>query len=188
MIDSPMKQRIAEALKSLMKQKTFSEIRVKGIVDAAGVSSMSFYRSFSDKYELLESICYDDLMLFTKIYGSKAELRSFTVCMLSTIQNHSEFYGKIFDDSDAIDSFIRALSRVSEETTGTQGSAAMLVTCKETLRKWAEDDFKMSVDEVYTEWISTLPLRSVLKGDELAEVIRRFEANTIEDFRRHVTK
>jgi len=188
MIDSPMKQRIAEALKTLLKQKTFSEIRVKGIVDVAGVSSMSFYRSFSDKYDLLESICYDDLMLFTKIYGNNAELRSFTVCMLNTIQNHSAFYGKIFSDSEAVDSFIRALSRVSEETTGTQGSAATLSTCKETMRKWAEDDFRMPVDEVYTEWISTLPLRSVLKGEELAEAIRRFEANTIEDFKKHVNK
>lgn len=188
MIDSPMKQRIAEALKTLLKQKSFSEIRVKGIVDIAGVSSMSFYRSFSDKYDLLESICYDDLMLFTKIYGSKAELRSFTVCMLNTIQSHSAFYGKIFSDSDAIDSFILALSRVSEETTGTQGSAATLSTCKETLKKWAEEGFKMSVDEVYAEWVSTLPLRSVLKGEELAEAIRRFEANTIEDFKNRVKK
>jgi len=188
MIDSPMKQRIAEALKTLLKQKSFSEIRVKGIVDIAGVSSMSFYRSFSDKYDLLESICYDDLMLFTKIYGSKAEVRSFTVCMLNTIQNHAAFYGKIFSDNEAIESFIRALSRVSEETTGTQGSAATLATCKETMRRWAADNFEMSVDDVYTEWVSTLPLRSVLKGEELAEAIRRFEANTIEDFRKRVNK
>lgn len=188
MIDSPMKQRIAEALKTLLKQKSFSEIRVKGIVDVAGVSSMSFYRSFSDKYDLLESICYDDLMLFTKIYGSKAEVRSFTVCMLNTIQNHAAFYGKIFSDNEAIESFIRALSRVSEETTGTQGSAATLATCKETMRRWAADNFEMSVDDVYTEWVSTLPLRSVLKGEELAEAIRRFEANTIEDFRMRMNK
>ena len=188
MIDSPMKQRIAEALKTLLTEKSFSEIRVKGIVEVAGVSSMSFYRSFSDKYDLLEGICYDDLMLFTKIYGNNAELRSITVCMLNTIRSHSSFYGKIFSDCEALDSFLRALSRVSEEMTGTQGSAPTLASCKETLKRWGEDNFKMSVDEVYREWISTLPLRTVLKGKELEEAIRRFEANTIEDFRQHTDK
>ena len=188
MFESPAKNRIAEAFKTILKEKPFSSIKVKNVVDQAGVSSMTFYRSFSDKYDMVEKICFNDLMLFTKIYGSNAELRSITVCMLNTIKSNKDFYGKILEDDDARESFMNALSRVSEETTGTKGSAATLSTSEEILKEWAAGEFQRSVDEVYTDWISTMPLRAVLKGKELAAAVKAFEQNTLEDFKKRLNK
>ena len=188
MLDTPTKKRIAEAFKTLLKEKPFSNIKVKNIVDLAGVSSMTFYRHFSDKYDMVENICFDDLMLFTKVYGSNAELRSITVCMLNTIKNNASFYGKILRDDEARESFMSALSKVSEETTGTKGSPITLSMSEEILKKWADEDFETPVDDVYRDWISTMPLRSVLKGKELDAAVKAYEKNTLEDFRKKYKK
>lgn len=188
MFDSPSKNRIAEAFKFLLKEKPFSTIKVKNIVDVAGVSSMTFYRNFADKYDMVEQICFDDLMLFTKIYGSNAELRSITVCMLNTIKSNKDFYGKILKDDEGRESFMHALSHVSREATGTEGSAATLSMSEDLMKNWASEDFATSVDDVYTEWVSAMPLRSVLKGKELASAVKAFEQNTLEDFRKRLKK
>lgn len=188
MFDSPTKNRIAEAFKTLLKEKPYSTIKVKNIVDLAGVSSMTFYRSFSDKDEMVENICFEDLMLFTKIYGSNAELRSITVCMLNTIKSNSGFYGALFKDDNSMDSFMRALSRVSYEATGTKGSATTLSNCKEILQAWANEDFATPVDDIYTKWIAEMPLRAVLKGKELSAAIKAFEQSTLEEFKKRYKK
>ncbi|MBR5338986.1 MAG: TetR family transcriptional regulator [Lachnospiraceae bacterium] len=188
MFDSPTKNRIAEAFKTLLKEKPYSSIKVKNIVDLAGVSSMTFYRNFSDKDELTENICFEDLMLFTKIYGSNAELRSITVCMLNTIKSNSGFYGALFKDEDSMDSFMRALSRVSYEATGTKGSATTLSNCKEILQEWANENFATSVDDIYTKWVAEMPLRAVLNEKELAAAIKSFEKRTLEEFRKRYKK
>ena len=186
MFDSPAKNKLVEAFKTILKERPYSTIKVKDIVELANVSSMTFYRNFEDKADLTEHICFDDLMLFTKIYGNSAEVRSITVCMLNTIRNNKEYYGSILKDDDARASFISALSHVSEEAAGSKGSSATLSLCSETLKKWANEDFRTSVDDLYREWISSLPLKSVLKGKELEDAIKTFEANTIADFRKRV--
>lgn len=186
MFDSPAKNKLVEAFKAILKERSYFNIKVKDIVELANVSSMTFYRNFADKADLTENVCFDDLMLFTKIYGNSAEVRSITVCMLNTIRNNKEYYGSILKDDDARASFISALSHVSEEATGSKGSSATLSLCGETMKKWANEDFRTSVDDIYKEWISSLPLKSVLKGKELEDAIKTFEANTIEDFRKRV--
>ena len=188
MFETPAKNRIAQAFKELLLEKPFSTVKVKNIVERAGVSSMTFYRHFSDKFDMVEGICHNDLMLFAKIYGDNAELRSMTVCMLNTIKNNRDFYVQILGDDEARESFMRALSRVSSETTGTEGSPAALVASEEILKNWAKNDFSTPVDDVYMDWVSTMPLRSVLKGKELAAAVRAFEQNTIEDFKKRMKK
>ena len=185
MFDSPAKNRLKSSFKSLLKEKPFSGIKVKDVVERANVSSMTFYRNFADKADLTESICFEDLMLFTKIYGSTAEIRSITVCMLNTIRNNKDYYGNILRDDSGRASFLNALNHVSEETAGKQAAPLTLSACGEILKKWANEDFVRSVDDLYLEWISNLPLKAFLKGKELEMAIKAYEAKTIEDFRRN---
>ena len=156
------------------------------VVDCDPQSLKGFSRRVTVSSDSLRNVCFDDLMLFTKIYGNSAEVRSITVCMLNTIRNNKEYYCSILKDDDARASFVSALSRVTEEATGSKGSSATLSLCSETMKKWANENFRTSVDDIYKEWISNLPLKSVLKGKELEDAIKAFEANTIEDFRKRV--
>lgn len=87
-----------------------------------------------------------------------------------------------------MDSFMRALSRVSYEATGTKGSATTLSNCKEILQEWANENFATSVDDIYTKWIAEMPLRAVLNEKELAAAIKSFEKRTLEEFKKQIKK
>jgi len=181
--NTPTKKKIAAAFLDVLSQKAFAGIKVKDIIDAAGVSHMTFYRNYSDKFDLVESICYEDMMLFTKIYGRNAEWRAITICILNTIKNNRTFYGKILKDDEATGSFMRALCRVSGDTTGAEGSRATYIAWKETLQKWSRNGFSDPVEEVYSTLVGAMPLHEIFTGEDLAAVIRAYEANTLDDFR-----
>ncbi|MBR0507262.1 MAG: hypothetical protein IJJ86_01475 [Clostridia bacterium] len=177
------KKKIAEAFLGVLRQKPFASIKVKDVIDAAGVSHMTFYRNYSDMFDLVEKICYEDLMLFTKIYGRNAEWKAIVFCILNTIKNNSAFYGKILKDEQASDSFVRALCRVSFDTTGAQGSRTTQAAWCETMQKWARNGFGDSIEDVYIELVGAMPLHEVFTGDDLREVIQAYETNTLDDFR-----
>ncbi|MBQ6332097.1 MAG: TetR family transcriptional regulator [Clostridia bacterium] len=177
------KTKIAEAFMEVLRQKPFANIKVKDIIDVAGVSHMTFYRNYSDMYDLVEKICYEDLMLFSKIYGRNAEWKAIVFCILNTIKNNAAFYGKILKDEQASDSFIRALCRVSIDTTGAQGSKTTQAAWCETMQKWAKKGFSESVESVYIELVGAMPLHEVFTGEDLRDVIRAYETNTMDDFR-----
>lgn len=182
-MNNSTKTRIAEAFTEVLRQKAFSNIKVKDVIDAAGISHMTFYRNYSDMYDLVESICHEDLMLFTKIYGRNAEWKAITICILNTIKNNAPFYGKILKDEGACESFMRALSRVSGDTTGAEGSKTTYAAWRETIQKWAKDGFNDSVEDVYIRLVGAMPLHEVFTGDELLAAIRAYEVNTLDDFR-----
>ena len=177
------KKKIAEAFMTVLRQKPFSGIKVKDVIDAAGVSHMTFYRNYSDMYDLVESICYEDLMLFSKIYGRNAEWKAITFCILNTIKNNAAFYGKVLKDEAACQSFMRALCRVSGDMTGAEGSKTTYAAWQETLQKWAKNGFNDTVETVYINLVGAMPLHEVYTGDELLAAIRAYEVNTLDDFR-----
>lgn len=177
------KKKIADAFLDVLRQKPFASIKVKEIIEAAGVSHMTFYRNYSDVFDLVESICYDDLMLFSKIYGRNAEWKSIAICILNTIRNNAAFYGKILKDEQASESFVRALCRVSGDTTGAEGSRTTQAAWRETLQIWAKNGFRDSVEEVYIKLVGAMPLHEVFTGEDLLDVIRTYETNTLDDFR-----
>ncbi len=53
------KKNLYESLLTLMKEKTFEEIKVSDICSAALTNRSTFYDHFSDKYELLDSLIND---------------------------------------------------------------------------------------------------------------------------------
>lgn len=143
---------------------------------------MTFYRNFSDKFALVSDICYEDMILFTKIYGKNAEWKAITICILNTIKNNDTFYGKILKDDEACACCRQTLRKVSDDMTGEKASKVtdFVWTC--VLQKWAKDGFVQSVDQVYHELVTSMPLHEVFSGKELAEVVRRYEKNTVDDF------
>ena len=53
------KKALYDALRNLMKEKTFEEIKVSDICDEALINRSTFYAHFEDKYSLLESMIND---------------------------------------------------------------------------------------------------------------------------------
>lgn len=144
---------------------------------------MTFYRNFADKYDLVERICRDDLMIFTKVYGANADWKDIVLCILNTIQSNSSFYGKILKDDEACSAFLRALVGTSKSCTGGSGSTVTTFAWKEVLYSWAKNGFTDTIAEVYTQLVGAMPLHEVFTGEQLTEVIKAYESNTLDDFK-----
>lgn len=177
------KAKITEAFLKILTQKSISRITVKDIASEAGISNMTFYRNFPDKYALIGEICYEWMTLFSKIYGKNAEWKSIAICILNMIQTNRDFYGKVFRDEEATRECLNALTRVSVSFTGTAGSMATYGAWRSTLSDWAKRDFTDPVEVVYRNLIASMPLCEVFSGEELDKAIRQYEANTLDDFR-----
>ena len=61
MKSSETKQLLIEGLKECMRRKQLEDITVREIVEAAGVSRQTFYRSYLDKYDLANQY-FDQLL------------------------------------------------------------------------------------------------------------------------------
>lgn len=177
------KGKIIDAFLEILTQKPIKQITVKDIASAAEISHMTFYRNFTDKYALIGEICYEDLSLFSKIYGRNAEWKSIAFCILNTIKNNREFYGKVFRDEEAIKECLSSLIRVSVSFTGGRGSRGTYAAWEDVLCNWAKHDFTDPIEKVYRDLVSGFPLNEVFSGEALERAIRTYEASTLDDFR-----
>lgn len=177
------KKKIIEAFLNILTQKPIKQITVKDIASAAEISHMTFYRNFTDKYALIGEICYEDLALFSKIYGRNAEWKSIGYCILNTIKNNKGFYGKVFRDEEAMKECLNSLIRISVSFTGASGSRGTYAAWEDALCNWAKRDFTDPVETVYRNLVSAFPLNEVFSGEALDRAIRAYEANTLDDFR-----
>jgi AcrR family transcriptional regulator len=64
------KMALADSLKRLMAEKTFSKIRVDDIVNGCGLRRQSFYYHFKDKYDLMNWIYYTETARFMASYDT----------------------------------------------------------------------------------------------------------------------
>ena len=72
------KAKIKDAFRELVIQSSFAKVRVADIIAKAGVSRMTFYRHYLDKFALLQEVCFDDFNLFVGIYGKNAAWKEVT--------------------------------------------------------------------------------------------------------------
>ena len=52
--------KIKDAFRELTIKNSFAKVKVADIIAKAGISRMTFYRHYLDKYALLEEVCFDD--------------------------------------------------------------------------------------------------------------------------------
>lgn len=182
------KKKIIEAFMDILASKPIKQITVKDIALAAGVSNMTFYRNFTDKYALIGEICYEDMVLFSKIYGRNAEWKSIVYCILNTMKNNKNFYGKVCADEESMKECLDALARVSITFTGAQASKSTYVAWEDTLYDWAKRGFTDPIETVYRNLVASMPLKEIYSGEALDRAIRMYETNTMDDFKNRTGK
>lgn len=86
------KYAIADVFKDIMTRKAFEKITISDITTACGLNRQTFYYHFRDKYELLNWIFYNDVIMpFTD--DLSFDNWSDKLCnMLNTIYTNSRFY------------------------------------------------------------------------------------------------
>ncbi len=183
MANLSVKEKITRAFTDLLGQQSFSSIKVIDVVTAAGVSHMSFYRNYSDKYALLEDICYTDFNAFLRIYGRDAKWKDIVYCILHCINNNQTFYRRIFMEESSLQVAVSAMMRISMDHTGATGSKYAMDIWRIIFSDWAKDHFADSVDEVYWRLISNMPTCDMLSGKELRQVLDRYGNTSLASFR-----
>ncbi len=86
------KRIIAESFKELLKKNPIEKITVANITEMSGVIRPTFYNHFSDKYEVLEYIIRNDLLLPIKPLLANEMIVEGVTLLMTSIKNDIEFY------------------------------------------------------------------------------------------------
>ncbi|MCI8326468.1 MAG: TetR family transcriptional regulator, partial [Lachnospiraceae bacterium] len=86
------KEKIAAAVKDLMRQKSIRKITVQDIMDETGMKRQSFYYHFQDIYDVLEWICSRELIYKVDV-GTTFE--EWLMDLMETIEADRSFYRKL---------------------------------------------------------------------------------------------
>lgn len=91
------KEKIATAVKDLMRQKSIRKITVQDIMDETGMKRQSFYYHFQDIYDVIEWICSRELIYKVDVEqetGFEEWLRD----LMETIEADRSFYKKLANE------------------------------------------------------------------------------------------
>ena len=105
---------LAESLKELSKTRPIEKITIKEITDKAGVIRPTFYNHFQDKYELLEWIVREELMMPAMPLFQNGMSREGVTLIFTTMENEKEFYQKAVR-LEGQNSFTEIMMRTTKE-------------------------------------------------------------------------
>lgn len=89
------KQRIADALRRLMNEKSFDKITVRNLMDATNMKRQSFYYHFRDTRDVLMWICTREFI--DPLRDSSLEIIDWVVRGMELLDADRSFYRKAFD-------------------------------------------------------------------------------------------
>lgn len=103
------KQELADSLKQLLPKMPMEKITIQNITDLAGVIRPTFYNHFADKYELLEYIIRNDLLLPIKPLLVNDMVAEGLTLLFSNVKNEREFYENAvrIDGQNSFESIVR---------------------------------------------------------------------------------
>lgn len=94
MIKVDTKELLANSIKELLRENSFTEICVRDIVKNCGVSRTAFYNHFQDKYDLISWIYRTESEQICKGFDNK-EWREYHTKILEYMLKEREFYTNI---------------------------------------------------------------------------------------------
>lgn len=87
------RQQLAESFKELvLSNNHIDRITIKDITDKAGVIRSTFYNHFQDKYELLEWIIYDELIMPIFPLFQGGYIKEGMILIFTNLRKEKEFY------------------------------------------------------------------------------------------------
>lgn len=95
MIKADTKNILCYSFHDLLKKKSFSNITVQDIVDNCGASRATFYRHFTDKYDLMNWDCKDYIEKCIKMGPDLAEYKSILFQCVCNTKNNSDYFTQI---------------------------------------------------------------------------------------------
>lgn len=169
------REKITNGFISLLNKKNFSDIKTVDIIKESQVSHQTFYRLFTDKYQLAQEVCLDMFYRFQSVYGENATWKDLTISLLNIIKNNSRFFKHLISDMEGEKIFRTSLESLSRHVTGDIGSPPVYYIWLCVLNEWSENRFQDSVPEICAKLCSYLPISEVLSGKELEQALYKYE-------------
>lgn len=85
-------RKIAKALKKVMLTKPFEKVTITDITEECGLNRLTFYYHYKDKYDLLNSIFYNELLLDFTDKLNETNVTNKFVTLFTRLQSEKEFY------------------------------------------------------------------------------------------------
>ncbi len=180
-VSSSGQQKIIASLTSLLNKKKLSSIKATEIIHASNVSHQTFYRYFMDKYDAAESACYECLAVSKTIFGSNPTVRDQTICLLNVIKSHSTFFKHLLADPDGAVIIKNTLVKLSAESINFKSSPPITNAWIYCLQEWNDNNYELPVEEEYLKIISSYPIKEVVFGSELKQLLDKYGAYTMDD-------
>lgn len=108
------KEKIAAAVKELMRQKSIRKITVQDIMEETGMKRQSFYYHFQDIYDVIEWICKREL-IDTVDMESELSFEEWLRDWMETIEGDRAFYKKLANEMEWKQMAERAKGPVSKQ-------------------------------------------------------------------------
>ena len=150
------KRVIAESFKELIKKNPIEKITVANITELSGVIRPTFYNHFSDKYEVLEYIIRNDLLLPIKPLLANDMIVEGVTLLMSNMNNEIDFYknavrieGQNSFESVARQEVAKLLLEIMEERSG----EAQHYKYRWLTREIVAEYYAQSITYVATSWI-----------------------------------
>ncbi len=168
------KEILAESFREVAEHKSIDKISVKDITENCGYSPATFYRQFSDKYDLIAWNYTRELeRILTGLNGSKTEWHSALQRAASFFEERKTYLANLFRHTSGLESFInnmqdinyQCLKEAAEKTLGSQSVDALtekyirvyvLGTAQFTC-EWILGRIDSTAEELATVYEQTLP-------------------------------
>lgn len=173
-------KQLMESFKKLAKTIPVEKITIKEITDEAGVIRPTFYNHFQDKYEVVERIINEEILLPVKPLLDNEMIQEAMVLVFTNILKEKDFYCRLsgMEGQNSFASIVRGCIRqwvfafISEKVGTKKFKSAWLTPNR------VADYYSQSMSFVVLEWIASgmpIPPR------EVAEIYDYIMTRSMED-------
>ena len=164
-------QKIANSLKEVMREKPFDKITISDITENCSINRLTFYYHFKDKYDLLNAICYNEIISKLSDAGDKESLKNGFIALFKTMQEEKDFYANAFLcnnsklDELILDYFKKFVNFINQSSQNEQHyserdlyvfSIFLASGCKGVLTQWVKDGMPGRPEDLTNRLISLL--------------------------------
>lgn len=162
-------------MKELVSAKEISKISTDQIIKASGYSKPTFYKFFSDKYDLAFFVYKYDMTEFLNHYANTLDYKKMMSSMCYVLRRDIKYYKNLLKDSYSRLSFYTKfydfsmdynISLLGRANLSKQDIDVFCVTCYgsiEFILKWLEGGAKESDEYIVSVLEATVPSRFILK-------------------------
>jgi AcrR family transcriptional regulator len=114
-MESLVKKALSDAFIALCETKPISHISIQNVVDKCGISRQTFYRYFSDKYDLMNYLYMLELDYTVTLYEKCEDgLRCMFLHLFEHFREHKKYYMMVCRE-EAQNGLIESIYRINKE-------------------------------------------------------------------------